>query len=112
MRCSIKSYGTSTSPVYIVNNTSYGNLQQSLSSMSGAGGVGEINLQSSSKMTAYVYNNISQTSVAHMGNNSGEHTAYAVNLGGNYATTIGGSGLNNVFRGIAGTCVSSCDSGR
>jgi hypothetical protein len=99
----------SHAPVFILNNTFFENNRNTGSDSGG----GEILLQGTGTYVpvyATIQNNIAFTGTAASPSGS---PLYALQVGGNYAgQTIGGSGTQNIFKGLETVCGgSSCDSG-
>jgi hypothetical protein len=96
-------------PMFVFNNTFYSNNVGAISSGYYAGG--DINIQGTNAYPIRIYNNIAKTGIA-QNLHGGTTDIYALLEGGNYSTTIGGSGLQNIFKGLDTRCVGpSCDSG-
>jgi hypothetical protein len=108
-------YNAGNANIYVLNNTFFANN----AGVTGTGNyaVGDINIQSSLSSLPYpigVYNNISKTNFATTGNQGTSFgVVYSALTGGKYNVTMGGSGTQNVFKGMATTCLGggSCDPG-
>jgi hypothetical protein len=92
---------------FILNNTLYGSNQLATS----AWAAGDINVQNSSSSATAIWggvtiqNNLVQENQEWPGGNSSNGFVYAFNLGGSYGNvTVGGSGSQNFFDGLATTC--------
>jgi hypothetical protein len=105
-----KNVGTTSTVVDVYNDTMYHNNIGGTASSS----LGEFNIQSTVSALPWaitVQNNVGYSDFAH-GTAGSTAVNYALAVGGSYAnTTIGGSGPQNVFGGVAGTCGASCDGG-
>jgi hypothetical protein len=108
-----QAFNVSTPTIIVHNNTLF-------ASYNGPSGCGDwigtdINVQSNASNLPWivsVYNNIASENFANINNSGSCSPIYAFNIGGNYtSTTIGGSGKENVFKGKATVCKSSCDPG-
>jgi hypothetical protein len=98
---------TTTATVYILNNTLYGSGQLNAS----AWAFGDFNVQNTSSSATTIWggltiqNNLAQENQEYPGGVSSNGTVYAFNIGGNYTNvTVGGSGSQNYFNGLATSC--------
>jgi hypothetical protein len=96
----------------IRNNTFFGNNQGAYSEF----WAGEINLamggnfSSTAPYTVTIQNNIARTNETQQGGTGGP--VYAMTLGGNWGLTIGGSGTENIYKGLRTSCTAAaCDPG-
>jgi hypothetical protein len=92
---------------FILNNTLYGSNQLDASAWAS----GDINIQNSSSSATSMWggltieNNLVQENQGSPGGDSSNGYVYAFNLGGAYSNvTVGGSGSQNYFDGLATTC--------
>jgi hypothetical protein len=98
---------TTTAAVFILNNTLYGSGQLNAA----AWAFGDINIQNSKSVNTIwggltIQNNIAQENQESPGGVSSNGYVYAFSLGGNYTNvTVGGSGGQNYFKGLATSCV-------
>ena len=96
-----------TATIFILNNTLYGAGQLDAS----AWDIGDINIQNSQTKNSIwggvtIQNNLVQENQEWPGGVSANGYVYAFNLGGNYVNvTVGGSGSQNYFSGLATACV-------
>jgi len=97
-----------TATVFILNNTLYGSGQLNASSWA----IGDFNVQNTSSSATAIWggltiqNNLAQENQEWPGGVSSNGTVYAFNIGGNYTNvTVGGSGSQNYFNGLATSCV-------
>lgn len=103
--------------VFLYQNTMWGNF--SGPDIDAGSNGGELNTQSAAggnvapPWTGSFTKNIAQGRFAHYANNAGGGNIYAMALGfiGAGSITIGGTGSENVFKGLASTCPSTCDGG-
>ncbi len=103
-----QSFNPATPTIKVYNNTFYHNNVGS----SAAGDLGDINIQDNSGYNTIVTNNVSRTFQANSPGGGGSIYALLVGNGVNgHLVIIGGSGTQNIFKGLATSCDgSSCDS--
>ena len=96
-----------TATAFILNNTLYGSNQLDASAWAS----GDINIQNSSSSATAIWggltiqDNLVQENQEWPGGNSSNGYVYAFNLGGSYSNvTVGGSGSQNYFNGLATAC--------
>jgi hypothetical protein len=96
-----------TATVFILNNTLYGSNQLDASSWAD----GDINIQDSNSNGTSIWggltiqNNLVEENQAWQGGDSSQGPVYAFQIGGPYSNvTVGGSGSENYFSGLATTC--------
>jgi fibronectin type 3 domain-containing protein len=96
-----------TATAFILNNTLYGSNQLDASAWAS----GDINIQNSSSSATAIWggltiaDNLVQENQQWPGGNSSNGYVYAFNLGGSYSNvTVGGSGTQNYFNGLATSC--------
>jgi hypothetical protein len=110
LQLTYQAINVTTPTIKVYNNTFWGDCVGA-NTRSGFA-FGEINIQSTTTnlpWNIFVYNNIAQTNQA---TSPGCGGIYAMNTGGNYKVTTGGSGIENIFKGLETSCLgSSCDSG-
>jgi hypothetical protein len=98
---------TTTAAVFILNNTLYGSGQLNASDWA----IGDFNVQNTSSTATSIWggltiqNNLAQENQEWPGGVSTNGSVYAFNIGGNYTNvTVGGSGSQNYFNGLATSC--------
>jgi hypothetical protein len=97
-----------TATAFILNNTLYGSNQLAASTWAS----GDINIQNSSSSATSIWggltiqDNLVQENQEWPGGVSSDGYVFAFNLGGNYTNvTVGGSGSQNYFSGLATICI-------
>ncbi|MGH8291665.1 MAG: hypothetical protein ACREV7_22265, partial [Steroidobacteraceae bacterium] len=111
----MQNYNSSAPLIQIFNNTSYHSNTCAPWNSYASGGM-NFQLNGQFPWTLDVYNNIDDENVATAGC-SGEGAIYAMTIGGNNAGpgrtvfTAGGSGIQNIFKAVFGSCLSTCDPG-
>ena len=108
-----QNYNVSAANMLVFNNTFFSN---NAGKNAGANyAIGDINVQSTTSKIPYsisIYNNIAQTNFMNIGNVVGSGVVYAALTGGAYGVSWGGSGKENIFKGLATNCLASCNAGR
>ena len=105
-------YSQNAANIKIYNNTFFDS--NAGTNTAGCGNQGDINIQSTGPSLPWlisIFNNIAKENAATMGGSG--CNVYALMKGGNYVgTVIGGSGIENIFNGLATSCPASCNSPR
>ena len=106
-------FNTGNASMYIFNNTFFSNNAGKTGSAGYANGDIQVqSAKSSLPYPIYIYNNISKTNYATVGNQGANNgLVFAALTGGAYNVTWGGSGTQNIFKGESTSCRGSCDAG-